>query len=135
MTRYCSAILICIIMFFSFDLNAGDPKGTYRICKATGSSAISMYCAPANQVRILSISVRFSAAPSTAGDFSIIFDSIQGSAYDVLLYKIDPSVASATSIVWNPCTLGLVYGDMIKITYANPNGLTYGILIYYETMS
>jgi hypothetical protein len=48
------------------------------------------------------------------------------------LYRIDPSLSSATSIMWNPCFLSMVQGDTIDISYANEDSVTYGIIVYYE---
>lgn len=123
-------ISLCLVIpSVSWSTNAG---GVYRVCKATGGAAVSLSCNPLDQSRVIAVSIHFAAAPTTAGFITITLNSVHGSAYDSVLYRIDPSLSSATSIMWNPCFLSMVQGDTIDISYANEDSVTYGIIVYYE---
>lgn len=96
---------------------------------ATGAAAVSLsYTVPAGATFDLnSVTVKFSAAPTTAENLTIVLDSALGAAYDVTLYSVDPSATSATSIVWQPtATLYLSGGDVVTLAYANTDTRTWG---------
>jgi hypothetical protein len=115
-----------------YDAWATNSGGVYRICKTTGSAAVSLSCNPQDQARIVSVSIRFASAPTTSEYLTITLNSNQGSDYDAVLFRVDPSVTSATSIVWNPCFASLISGDSIDIFYANTDKVKFGIVVYYE---
>ena len=72
--------------------------------------------------------VHVSTAPTTSEYFSITVESVAGSAYDTVLYRIDLSAASTTDIVLTPSDLGLplLEGDALRTAYANTDGRTIG---------
>lgn len=77
-----------------------------------------------------SVTIKFSAAPTTAEDLTVTLDSAIGAAYDAVLYKVDPSVTSATSIVWQPnAPLYLRPGDVVTLAYTNTDTRTWGATI------
>jgi hypothetical protein len=104
----------------------------YRVCKSTGSAAIALTCAPADQYQVVTVLVHFSAAPTTAADLNITVNSGNGPEYDTLIYTIDPSTSSITSLVWSPCSMILLKGDAVEVSYSNPDDRTYGVTVYYE---
>ena len=98
----------------------------------TGSAAVSLsYTVPSGATFDLnSVTVKFSAAPTTSENLTITLDSALGAAYDVLLYSVDPSATSATSIVWQPdAPLYLAPGDVVTLAYTNTDGRTWGATI------
>ena len=79
--------------------------------------------------RVVSVSAVFGAAPTTSENFTITVDDALGSAYDVLLYTLDPSAAATTDILWQPDDeLMLVTGDKLVVNYANSDANTYGLV-------
>jgi tRNA A37 threonylcarbamoyltransferase TsaD len=98
----------------------------------TGSAALSLsYTVPAGATFDLnSVTVKFSAAPVSAESLTITLDSAIGAAYDAVLYKVDPSATSATSIVWQPAApLYLSGGDVVVVAYTNTDTRTWGATI------
>ena len=103
----------------------------YKI-NGTGAAAIatSMTVPAARTYRLLSVSLKFNAAPTTAGAFTVTLNANAGAAYDVVLYTVDPSATSITSLFWQPDEpIYLEGGDAIDVAYANANTKTYGVQI------
>ena len=101
----------------------------------TGSTAIATsFAVPSGRTyRLVSVSCNFNVAPTTSEDFTITLDANAGSAYDVLLYTLDPSAASTTDIFWQPDALLLLEGgDEIDVVFANSDNRTYGVQITME---
>ena len=83
--------------------------------------------------KLISVSNKFSVAPAANEDFTVTLNAGAGAAYDVLLYSVDPSVASLTSIVWQPdSVLWLAPGDQIDVAYTNTDTRTYGVEMTLE---
>ena len=76
--------------------------------------------------------LHISAAPTTAGSFTVRLDSVDGAAFDVLVYSIDPSVASTTDVFNNDLELLLTPGDALDVAYANADGRTIGVQMLFE---
>ena len=98
----------------------------------TGSAAVSLsYTVPTGATYELnSVTIKFSAAPTTSENLTIVLDSALGAAYDVVLYKVDPSATAATSVVWQPAIpLSLHPGDVVTLAYTNTDTRTWGATI------
>ena len=109
------------------------PNRRFNKTSATGSSAIAASHAVTSWERLLSVTIHFSAAPSTSQNLTVTLDANDGAAYDTLLFSIDPSASSATDIVWFPDgELVLENGDAIDIAFTNSNSRTYGVQITTE---
>lgn len=78
-------------------------------------------------VRLRELRVHLSAAPTTAGSFTLTLDSVDGAAYDLLLYTLDPSVSSTTDVLEDGFDVLLLTGDALKVAYANADGRTIGV--------
>jgi hypothetical protein len=66
----------------------------------------------------------------TSEYLTLTLDSAIGAAYDVVLYKVDPSATSATSLVWQPAApLYLQPGDVVTLAYTNTDTRTWGATI------
>lgn len=77
-----------------------------------------------------SVTVKLSAAPTTSEYLTVTLDSAIGADYDVVLYKVDPSATSATSIIWQPnAPLYLRPGDVVALAYTNTDTRTWGATI------
>ena len=56
-----------------------------------------------------------------------------GAAYDAVIYTVDFSVGSLTDVVWiADKAMPFSAGDKINITWANTNGRTYGLKVFYR---
>jgi hypothetical protein len=107
---------------------------TASVAKATGASTVALTHTCADDDELISLTCKLSSAPTTAGAFTITLDANAGTAYDTVLYSVDPSVTSATSIFWYPDKrLRFDAGDIIKVDYANADARTYGVQLYYDT--
>ena len=86
------------------------------------------YTIPTGAYRLVSVSCVFGAAPTTSENFTITIDDALGSAYDVLLYTLDPSAAATTDIVWQPDQeLMLATGDKVTVAFTNTDANVYGL--------
>ena len=113
-------------------------SSAYKV-NATGAAAISVangatLAAPTGETyRLVSVTTKFSAAPTTAENYVVTLNADAGSGYDVTLYSVDPSVDATTAIVWFPDGRLLIQGgDAIDVTYTNTDTVTYGIQITVE---
>ncbi len=113
-------------------------SSAYKV-NATGAAAISVangatFAVPGGRVyRLVSVTTKFSAAPTTAENFVVTLNANAGSAYDVTLYSVDPAVDATTALVWLPDKrLLLEGGDAIDVTYTNTDTRTYGVQITME---
>ena len=101
---------------------------------ATGAAAIAHSYTVRDNDEIIRVTCKFSIAPTSSENYTITLDSLAGAAYDVVLYSVDPSVASATSIVWSPDKRErFVAGDIITVAYTNTDTRTYGSVVYLDT--
>ena len=99
---------------------------------STGTSAVNLsHAVPTGRTyEVCSVTVKLSSAPTTAGTLTVLLDSGLGGDYDVTLYSVDPSVGATTSIVWAPTSpLYLDTGDAVKVSYANTDMRTCGVVI------
>ena len=83
--------------------------------------------------RIMSVALVFAAAPTTSENYTITLDSRAGPTYDLLLYRVDPSGAALTDILWQPDEeLFLEGGDAILCEFANTDRVGYTIQIVFK---
>jgi hypothetical protein len=104
---------------------------------ATGALAIAAtMTVPAGRAyQLISVSVKFSAAPVANESLTITLDANAGAAYDVLLYTINPSLLATTNLIWSPSQpLYLEGGDAIDVAFANTDTRTYGVQITAENV-
>ena len=104
---------------------------------STGSAAIaaSMAVPSGDTYRIISVTLHFSAAPTTSENFTITLDANAGAAYDTLLYTLDLSTGSTVDLLWQPdAPLYLEGGDALDVAYTNTDTGTYGVQITAEAV-
>ena len=83
-------------------------------------------------VRLRELRAHISVAPTTAGNFTVTLDSVDGAAYDLLLYTLDPSTASTTDVSEDGFDVLLLTGDALKVAYANADGRTIGVQLLFS---
>lgn len=111
--------------------------GTMLRFESTGTAALGFAGAvPMGQsYRLISVTCAFNNAPTTSENFTIEWDMNAGTAYDLLLYTLDPSAGSTTDILWQPDEeLILVGGDAIDVTFANTDAANYGATITFKAV-
>lgn len=104
---------------------------------ATGTAALGFSgTVPAGQhYRLISVTCGFNNAPTTSENFTITLDHRLGTAYDLLLYTLDPSAGSTTDILWQPdIDLILAPGDEIDVAFANTDAANYGAEITFKAV-
>lgn len=99
---------------------------------ATGAGAISLTYAPTHFFDLLALYVHFSAALTTSESLTVTLDSVLGTAYDTVLFSVDPSIGAATDIVHNFEKLQLRAGDAVVVAYTNTDAVTYGVHLNAE---
>ena len=117
-----------------FDLEPGAAdRHPIAIYSATGAAAIALSTTEARRFKLVRVTVHFSAAPTTAEDFTLTLNSNAGAAYDTVLFSNDPSVGAVTDLVFTPDS-DQVYesGDELDAAFPNTDAVTYGIQIVVE---
>lgn len=105
-------------------------QATPVITPATGAGAISTSYAPSAAFWLDSITVHFSAAPTTSQDLTVTLNASDGGAYDTILFSEDPSATSATDIFFAPeSPLLCESGDAIDVAFTGTDGATFGLRI------
>jgi len=101
------------------------------VSPTTGAGAINASYAPGVAFWLHSITCHFSAAPTTAENFTVTLDANDGAAYDTLLYEADPSVFGDQDLEYVPEYGPRLYeaGDAIDVAYLNTDNNTYGLRI------
>ena len=103
----------------------------YKV-NGTGAAAIATTATvpSGRSYQVISVSCKFSTAPTTSEPFTVTLDANAGAAYDTLLYTVDPSVTAVTSLLWQPeRPLYLEGGDALDVAYTNTDTRTYGVQI------
>ena len=95
--------------------------------QSTGGPLADTFGPVSSETFLDTLTIHFSSAPTTAGYFSLTLDSVDGAAYDTVLYRIDPSVTATTDVFANNLGLLLVPGDALRTTYANADARTIGV--------
>ena len=111
------------------------PSGQTVTATGTDSGGVSV-STPATVAHILTVvGVKLNPAPTSAGNITVTYDSVDGGAYDFLLSSVDPSTTSATSYVFIPARPVFVeLGSRITTNVANTDTSTIGITMIYEDM-
>ncbi|MFA7086482.1 MAG: hypothetical protein WC145_07410 [Aliarcobacter sp.] len=99
----------------------------------TGSGPIQSVYAPtgAGAFRLEHVTIHLSAVPTAPGDIVVWLNSDAGSAFDVALFRVDPSEdQGVTDICYIPDRpIPCMAGDSVSVTYDNDDTLTYGVRI------
>ena len=87
--------------------------------------------APAGAFRLEHVTIHLSAVPTAPGDIVVWLNSDAGSAFDVALFRVDPSEdQGVTDICYIPDRpIPCMAGDSVSVTYDNDDTLTYGVRI------
>ncbi len=111
------------------------PKKFATVTTATGAVAIDTTTDIWGNFRLSSVTVHFSAAPVASELLTISVDAKDWTAYDNVLFSVDPSVWSDTDITYTP-TNDLVFEewDEIKVAFTNTNTNTYGLRIVTQSL-
>jgi hypothetical protein len=108
-------------------------RRTPTVTPATGAAAISASTALAADFELDSITVHFSAAPTTSENLVVTLDAGAGAEYDTVLASINPAAQAAQDLVITPEEYGFgkLYAstDAITVTYTNTDTVTYGLRI------
>lgn len=105
---------------------------SYKRHVITGDGVIADTFGPVSGETYLdTVTIHLSSAPTTAGAFTLTLDSVDGAAFDAVLYKVDPSTAATTDVFLTGLNFLLVPGDALKTAYANADsrviGITFGL--------
>jgi hypothetical protein len=110
------------------------PYRPVTVYNATGSAAINLATVETGRFRLVCVTIKFSAAPTTSEFITATLDAIDGAAYDCVLFKVNPSVGALTDILYEPSGAALIFeaGDNIALNFANTDTRTYGVRIVVE---
>ncbi len=106
----------------------------FETTRVTASAAIALSAAvpTASRRRLVSVTVHFAVAPSSAGSLTITLNDAAGAAYDTIL--VSANMIGVTDYFYAPTTVDILLnaGDSIDVAYANPDGRTYGAQVKLE---
>ena len=98
--------------------------------EGAGPIAVTATVPVGQHYRLIGVSCRWAAAPTTSEFFTVTADLNAGAAYDVLLYTVDPSVAATYSLLFLPDQEQIFEGgDAIDVTFANTDARHWGVQI------
>ncbi len=80
-------------------------------------------------LKLKTITVKVGAAPTTSENLVLTLQSAAGTEYNVVIYTIDLSAASTTSVLSTDINLPLAKGDTFTLTYTNTDGNTIGVQV------
>ena len=112
-----------------------NSAGRLEIASATGAAALSETITfPIGQLlRIVSVELHLSAAPTSAGSITVTHNPSGGAAYDTVLNS--QSLVGVTNYVWMPTNdLYLVGDDTLSVAYINTDTRTYGLTVTLENV-
>ena len=96
-----------------------------------GPMAVSLTIDEAKTYRLTVVTCKFDVAPTTSEDYTITKNCVTGTVYDPLLYTVDPSILSATSVVWYPDGEEILRGgDAVDVAYDNTDDRQWGVEIH-----
>jgi hypothetical protein len=103
----------------------------YEIASGTGTGAISVSHTCQGSTQLISFFVALDTAPTSAGEVILTLDSHLGADYDTVVKSANP--VGKTNVAWWPeHSLRFVKGDIITLTYTNPDARTFGASIYFD---
>ena len=102
---------------------------------ATGGGAIAERVVAPVAARLLWVGLHTSDAATTTEDFTVTYDSAEGSAYDVLMQERDLASESTTDLSWVPeDPVYLMPGDAVAVAFPNTEGETWGLTVVLEAL-
>jgi hypothetical protein len=88
--------------------------------RSSTTDGLDMDVAPGSEARLLMVTVKFSAAPTTSENLTVRYNHVDGGEYNPLLMSTDPSDGSVTDVVYIPdAKLLLGANDSITVAYTN----------------
>lgn len=105
----------------------------YRVQRATGAVAVAMTIAPGVAWQLEEVRVHLSATGGAAENLTATMDAGAGAAYDTVI--LSQAMAAVADIVYRPERPHIFTStDELDIAYANSNGRTYGIEVYWSAI-
>ena len=102
------------------------------VFNATGSGAIAL-SATGGRFRLVEVTVKFSTIPTTSEDATLTLDANDGSGYDAVLARVDPSTGTGTGdVVISGDDHIYESGDELDLAFTNTDARTYGARIVVE---
>lgn len=111
------------------------PKKHITVTPATWTGAINKTTEIWHNFRLDSITVHFSSIPTTSEDLVVEVKSKDWTAYNTILYRINPSSSCAVDLLYIPNgQLSFEKWDEINVTYPNSNGNTLWVRIVTQSL-
>jgi len=110
-----------------------------EFANTASSSALNLTTTLGDSFKLVSVRVKFSAAPTTSELLIVSVDSKVSSSHDAVLYSLNPSLDAVTSIWWTPSDEFaqdvFVQGNHINVSFTNTNARTIGCVITLERIN
>jgi hypothetical protein len=92
-----------------------------------GAIAHSLVVPSGATYRIVTVTLKMGAAPTTSENYTITLNAKAGAAFDTQIYALDLSTGSTTDNIWFPDGYDLLLegGDSLDVAYANTDANTY----------
>jgi hypothetical protein len=76
--------------------------------------------------------IHWSAAPTTSESIVVTIESALGSAYNTIVYSLDPSIDGTLDVLVTDINLPVYPGDEFRVAYTNTDANTVGIQVFYS---
>lgn len=104
-----------------------------NLAEGAGPIRFSRACPGGRALRLVSVELRLATAPSTSELLTVTRESGAGDRFDVQWFAVDPSLESATQVVWIPDgELVLWPGDELGVAFANTDDAAWGLTVIFE---
>ena len=111
------------------------PKRYITSATSTWTSAIALSTVVWHDFRLDSVTIHFDIAPTTVEDLTITVNAKDWSAFDTVLFRVNPQASSDTDIVFIPDEqLSFENWDEIDLAYTNTDGRTFWARIMTQSL-
>lgn len=114
---------------------APGERSTSKNATSVSTGALSFNSSQASTNKLVSVTVRWSSAPTTNENLQVEYQPVEGGSYNTLLVNFDPAPTSATTLVFIPDEEFLLSpSDIVNVSYTNTDSLAVGGIVITETV-
>jgi hypothetical protein len=102
----------------------------------TGSGALSVTTVLSTRFRFIEATIAFDSIPTTDEDATLTLDSVEGSAYDMVIRRVTPADGEDKGAVvfYGIGDEDYPKGDQLVLAFPNTDGRTWGARIVVELL-
>lgn len=115
---------------------APEGGGGPAVTPDTGSGALSVTTVLSTRFRFIEATIAFDSIPTTDEDATLTLDSVEGSAYDMVIRRVTPADGEDKGAVvfYGIGDEDYPKGDQLVLAFPNTDGRTWGARIVVELL-